>query len=62
MSIPKFVILITKGNKKETWGSLTKIVKEHPEIHYNSIKNNKFPFLYAGWKFEKIKHNGKHKM
>ena len=62
MSIPKYVILITKGKKKETWGSLTKIAEAHPEIHYESIKTMKFPFKYAGWKFEKIKHNGNHKM
>lgn len=53
----KEILVMTRMDKKETWGSLTKACRSHTEFKYHTIKKLKYPFRHKGWLFEKIKHN-----
>lgn len=55
----KYIIVLEKDGIKETWGCLTSLCFAHEQIIYHSIKHKKFPFVYKGYKFEKIKHSSK---
>jgi hypothetical protein len=52
----KNVIIISKGDELEAWGSLTKICREHKDFSYHNIKSMPFPFEYLGWKFQKVQY------
>lgn len=52
----KNIIVLTKGDKVETWGSFTNLCKAHGFPYY-SLKAEKFPFVYDGWVLRKVKHN-----
>lgn len=55
----KAVIVITKGEKTESWGSLTELCKNHKEFSYNYLKRQKFPFTYKGYEFKKVPYRTK---
>lgn len=48
----KTIIVLTKGESLETWGSLSEICRVK-DWSYNYLKKKKFPFEYKGWKFRK---------
>jgi hypothetical protein len=51
------VIIIESDEHVECWGSLMKICDAHKEFSYLYIRKKKFPFLYKGWKFYKVRWN-----
>ena len=52
-AIKNTISLTKKGHKPESWGSLTQICDEHG-FPYHTLKKEKYPFEYDGWKFERI--------
>ena len=61
--MPKNVIVLSKGNHKESYGSLTELCSDYPNFSYYYLKSKKFPFEYKGFLFEKLKYNqGKNKV
>jgi len=53
------IIVLTKDEITETWGSLTECCREHTEFPYHSLKTKKFPFNWEGWTFTKVPHRKK---
>lgn len=47
------IIVLTKGELCEAWGSLTECCKAH-DFPYHSLKAKKYPFEYEGWHFKKV--------
>lgn len=47
------IIILQFGDQFETWGSLTELCKNHPDIKYHHVYALKFPFTYNGYKFVK---------
>ena len=52
----KSVVLLTKGDTVEAFGSFTKLCKRRG-LPYSYLKARKFPFEYKGSKFEKVAFN-----
>ena len=48
------VIVLTKGDEVEVWGTMVDVCKAHPEFSYYTLRNKKFPFTYKGVKFRKV--------
>ena len=40
------VIVLIKGDKVETWGSLTEVCDQYPSLPYHYLKKMKFPIRY----------------
>lgn len=50
----KNIIVIEKEGEKETWSSLPKMCKAHPEFSYSYLSRLKFPCTYKGWEFNRV--------
>jgi len=48
------VVILTQGEKHEVWGSLKRLCTAH-KISYNYLKAKKYPFVYRGVTFERVK-------
>lgn len=48
------IIILTKGDQVETWGSLTDLCDNHESFSYHYLKKKKFPFYYKGFRFERV--------
>jgi hypothetical protein len=54
----KTVIIIENDEHVECWGSLKRLCDPdngHSNFSYHFLKRKKFPFLYKGWKFYKVR-------
>lgn len=49
----KSIIILSKDNVFEAWGSITEVCKAH-KYSYSYLKGKKFPFTYKGVRFEKV--------
>ena len=47
------IIVLTKEDFTEAWGSLTECCKAHG-FPYHSLKAKKYPFEHEGWHFKKV--------
>jgi hypothetical protein len=47
------IIVLTKGNLTETWGSLTECCTAH-KFDYRRLQGYIYPFDYEGWHFVKV--------
>lgn len=47
------IIVLTKEDFTEAWGSLTECCKAH-NFPYHSLKAKKYPFEHEGWHFKKV--------
>ncbi len=54
----RHIIILTKGEQFETWGSLKEICDVH-DLPYHSLKALKFPFQYQGFSFHKTEYRTK---
>ena len=48
------VLVITKGDDIEVWGSLTEACEHHPPFVYAYVKNLTPPFTYKGCEFRRV--------
>lgn len=53
----KTVILLSKDDIIEAWGSLKKACVAHPEIKYNTITKFALPCEFKGWTIERVAFN-----
>ena len=51
------MIHLQKGEHIELWTQLTDLCKSHADFSYYYLKAKKYPFVYKGWNFTKIKPN-----
>jgi len=57
MGLGKQVIVLTKENQLQVWGTITQCCKENEDFSYWTLSARKFPFDYKGWKFRKVFYN-----
>lgn len=51
----RHIIVLSKGDQVETWGSLKEICDVHG-LPYHTLKSKKFPFAFNGFTFQKTEY------
>lgn len=51
----KTVIVITKDESVDVYGTLTAVCRDYKQFSYHCLKSKKFPFTYKGMRFYKNK-------
>lgn len=54
----RHIIVLTKGDQVETWGSLTELCSAHG-FPYHSLKDKRFPFSFGEYRFYKTEYRSK---
>lgn len=58
----KRVIILSRGDEVDAYGSLTEICRKNKDFSYHYLKSKKYPFSYKGWEFNRVGyHGGKNK-
>jgi hypothetical protein len=50
----KNIIVLTRGDEIETWGSLAELCRYHPDFSYYYLKRQEYPFNYKGVLFRRV--------